>query len=939
MERATRFFGARLLVYLFLVTLLVSCGGGGESKKDTGLNQIPDTKEPQVLQLVWEDNFDQNSPPNLGKWRYETGYGNNGWGNDEWQLYTDSEDNVHVENGNLVITADCPSGACGKRNGSITSARITTKDKFSIKYGKIQARIKPPSGQQTWSAFWMLGANFDTVGWPKSGEIDIMEMHYRYSDINSTQFAMHWYDDNAAENASDFASRSFDAPLTSGFHIFEMEWDEKRVIGRIDGINYFMKPIDPETMSEFMNDFFLILNIAIGGTLGNAPDAQSVWPQEMLVDWVRVYSTPPEVPGSCESGQISFDAGSYYANSPAATVSVTDLCAAKSSVTLYVDNGAETIPVDMWLNPTGNGKATVNFGETDDTTDMIAINQGDTLTVTYTDSQGTEQTAEATILAPGVTGCMDADADNYNPDAVLDDGSCFYHVDFAVNMNCSDVTINNKVFVTGPFCGWSDGCPLSDADGDGIWTGTYAFEPGTVEYKYMVDSWTDQENLIDDMQGGATCAPFTDFSNYANRLVTIVDSPVALNDNYGSCDDCPVVKGCPDKDAANYSPAANTDNGSCMYNVTFAVDMGCSGLNTDEGVRVTGLFCGWSPNCTLSDADEDGVWTGVYQFGSGDFEYKYIIGSWADQENLIDDMQGGGTCAPVTDYWNYANRVLSVDDAPVSLADTYGTCSTCSSKNNVVFSVDMNCYEGSTGAGVRVTGPFCGWSPDCVLSDADGDGVWTGTYQFDSGDFEYKYIIGNWAYQEDLIDDAQEGGLCVGNTDYWSFANRVVSADSPVTLLSDTFDTCDSCAPNPPPGITGCMDPAADNYNPDAEIDDGSCEYSVTFNVDTNCSEVTFNDTVAITGPFCNFCGKEAFPLSDNDGDGVWTATFVFPAGDLEYKYMVGTFSPDEYLVDDMQGGAQCAPVTDYNSYANRLIDISGPVTLDDTFGSCTACP
>ncbi len=164
------------------------------------------------------------------------------------------------------------------RNDSITSGRIKTQGKFSIKYGKVQARIKAPSGMGMWSAFWMLGNNFDQVGWPKSGEIDIMELHFKESDNKTNQFVMHWWDDSAEPPGwtYDYSAKSFETPLTDDFHVYEMEWDENRVIGRIDGVNYFLKPIDPETMSEFMNDFFLILNVAVGGNLGGAPDSTTV---------------------------------------------------------------------------------------------------------------------------------------------------------------------------------------------------------------------------------------------------------------------------------------------------------------------------------------------------------------------------------------------------------------------------------------------------------------------------------------------------------------------------------------------------------------------------------------------------------------------------------------------------------------------------------------
>ncbi|MCP4710373.1 MAG: glycoside hydrolase family 16 protein [Planctomycetes bacterium] len=218
-------------------------------------------------------------------------YTDNGWGNDEWQEYTNSADNVHVENDNLVIAAQCPSGVYGKRDGSITSARVTTKDKFSIKHGKVMARIKPPKGAGIWPAFWMLGSNFDTDGWPQCGEIDIMEISPLFHDDKTTLFTLHWWDDDADPPAWTYfqQEKDLDFSLADDYHIFEVDWDEHRIIGKIDDHIYFVKMITPGSMDEFLNDFFILLNIAVGGNLGGSPDASTIWPQEMLVDWVRAY--------------------------------------------------------------------------------------------------------------------------------------------------------------------------------------------------------------------------------------------------------------------------------------------------------------------------------------------------------------------------------------------------------------------------------------------------------------------------------------------------------------------------------------------------------------------------------------------------------------------------------------------------------------------------
>ncbi|GEM_PF-496631 len=280
---------------VFAVSLL-SCGGGGSSSNSSATgNNTTNTTSTTTYELVWSDEFDSTTPavptaPSPKSWNMETGYGTNGWGNNEMQNYTNSLSNVYVQNGELVISAQCPSGVCGSRDGTITSARLNTKNKVTAKYGKVQARIKVPSGQGMWPAFWMLGGNIDNDGWPKSGEIDIMEMHFNSSNTYTTHAAAHWFDDNLAVPAHTYttSSKVYPVPITNDYHIFEVEWDDARILGKIDGIIYYIQPIDPVSMSEFLNEFYILLNVAVGGNLGGTP-ITTTWPQNMHVDYVRVY--------------------------------------------------------------------------------------------------------------------------------------------------------------------------------------------------------------------------------------------------------------------------------------------------------------------------------------------------------------------------------------------------------------------------------------------------------------------------------------------------------------------------------------------------------------------------------------------------------------------------------------------------------------------------
>ena len=264
---------------------------------------------PISYQLIWSDEFDVDGVPDTDNWTIETGYGpnNDGWGNQEWQLYTTSPDNIRVENDNLVITADCPTApACGVRDDTVTSGKVNSLNKFSFRYGKVEAKIKPPVGKASWPAFWMLGKNFPDVGWPFTGEVDIVEMFQTNgSNPQTTHFTIHWCDETKQNPATPdvcfpanegwtFYSDQLELGQSLGddYHIFSAEWDAAGITGKIDGVPYFYKAIDPGTMDEFLKEFFLILNVAMGGTLGSnvqPPDGSETWPQIMLVDYVRVY--------------------------------------------------------------------------------------------------------------------------------------------------------------------------------------------------------------------------------------------------------------------------------------------------------------------------------------------------------------------------------------------------------------------------------------------------------------------------------------------------------------------------------------------------------------------------------------------------------------------------------------------------------------------------
>lgn len=249
--------------------LLVSCSTD-EKQTVTTLNQ-----------LVMEDNFDTNGAPNSSIWGYDIG--GNGWGNNELQYYTDRPENVVVENGVLKITARQES----YMGSAYTSARILTKGKFQQKYGRIEARIKLPWGQGLWPAFWMLGADIDTNSWPACGEIDIME--YLGNNPTTVLGTVHGPGYSGGESISKSYSLT-NSRFDTDFHIFGIEWGETYINYYVDDVLY--NQITPEDVTGewvFNKPFFIILNMAVGGNLPGSPNQDTVFPQEMLVDYVRVY--------------------------------------------------------------------------------------------------------------------------------------------------------------------------------------------------------------------------------------------------------------------------------------------------------------------------------------------------------------------------------------------------------------------------------------------------------------------------------------------------------------------------------------------------------------------------------------------------------------------------------------------------------------------------
>jgi beta-glucanase (GH16 family) len=225
--------------------------------------------------LMYSDEFDGTSL-NTANWNYETG--NHGWGNNELQNYQAGSNNITVNNGKLVIEAR-------EENGGYTSARITTQGKKSFKYGRIDIRARLPFGQGIWPALWMLGDNINTVSWPACGEIDIMEMVGHQA--NTTHGTVHWDNNGHAYQGGSTSISS--GILADEFHVYTIIWDANQIKWLLDDVQFYNQAITASEMSEFHNNFFFIMNVAVGGNWPGYPDATTTFPQRMIVDYVRVF--------------------------------------------------------------------------------------------------------------------------------------------------------------------------------------------------------------------------------------------------------------------------------------------------------------------------------------------------------------------------------------------------------------------------------------------------------------------------------------------------------------------------------------------------------------------------------------------------------------------------------------------------------------------------
>ena len=279
-----------LLLNTILLSLFVACQPAAPGTAPAGPGQSPGAPQDKhwafETKPVWSDEFDYTGKPAPNKWGYDTGGG--GWGNKELQYYTDALSNARVAEGKLIITARKEK----KDNRDYTSARLVTKNKGDWTYGRFEVKARQPRGRGTWPAIWMLPTDGAYGGWPRSGEIDIME-HVGF-DQDQVHVTVHTEAYNHSIKTQRGKQRLVPGAST-GFHLYRVDWTPYAVRGYIDN----------QQMFEFINEgtgpaawpfdkrFHLLLNIAVGGNWGGTKGVDpGVFPQSMEVDWVRVWQAP-----------------------------------------------------------------------------------------------------------------------------------------------------------------------------------------------------------------------------------------------------------------------------------------------------------------------------------------------------------------------------------------------------------------------------------------------------------------------------------------------------------------------------------------------------------------------------------------------------------------------------------------------------------------------
>lgn len=535
-----------------------------------------------------------------------------------------------------------------------------------------------------------------------------------------------------------------------------------------------------------------------------------------------------------------------------------------------------------------------------------------------------------------VNGCMDVNAANYNSNATVDDGSCLYATSFHVDMNCADLF--TTVHITGPWCGWCAAetyNTLSDLDSDGIYQIELFLPAGNVEYKYMVDNFIAQENLLDDAINGGSCAPITDYATYANRLTTAgsdnndtYDQCVSCNNNvwvqmslpvtfeetnveygligFGGAENSQIIT---DPNDSNQhiaqvvkSATAETWAGTTITapaQLGFAQPIPFTASETFMNVRVWTPAAGIPVRLKVEDHLDPthSVETQVNTTIGGDWET--ITFNFANEAPGTAALNLNYTFDKASIFFNFGNNGASTGEVTYYFDDIqFGNAGGVINTPQVTFQVDMN---NVTGFNIpEVNGTFNNWCGNCnALSDNNGDGIWETTIAINPGTYEFKYSYDNWSGQENL----SPGSACTVTNS--GFTNRSLTVNSDTTLNVVCWESCTSCQNTPN----------------NAEVK---------FQVDM--SNVSGFVLPEVNGTFNNWCGN-CSPMSDANGDNIWDAILYIPTGTYEYKFSYDNWTGQENLLSNLP-----CTVTNFG-FTNRSVTISGDTTLSIVcWESCTSC-
>ena len=549
---------------------------------------------------------------------------------------------------------------------------------------------------------------------------------------------------------------------------------------------------------------------------------------------------------------------------------------AAGSFTVKLENGANGAP---------NWQRTAS---TDVTNEWVTLCYDLTLPGEVNNMPAVGNVYDGMALFADLNSVFDADQVNYVDNFVLNQVAVDdVMVTFAVDMAGYTGTFDT-VYVSGQFNGWSGNAnPMSDADGDGVWTTTIEVAPGLTEYKFQVDQWTDSEQF----SGAYYLCTVSDGSGNTNRQSLFADGSDLGTVCWNSC----------------YA---------CGENVFISFDIGTSNITPDPaGIYIAGGGNFGNPgDFVLDDSDGDGIYSGTFEKNAGFSGFYTITNGACPSYSCKEDISGQDCANPD----NFNDRFIATVAQDTTIATCFGLCTTdatacgvAAADGMITLSVDAAGFVDGDGNPLAVdsmflAGAFNGWNGSAnQMSDDDGDGVYTITVLLPGGNNEYKFVA-----NDNQFESLDEGGSCTITSG--GFTNRIIAVDGDATIDAVCFGSCDAC---------GVVMPS-----------DGMITFSVDVNdvVDADGNMVTV-DSAFLAGTF-NGWNAAANPMTDADGDGVWEVTVMMPAGSNEYKFVINDFQFEE-----LAEGSSCTLTT--GDFTNRVITVDGDATIGTVcYGSCDAC-